>query len=1454
MRWNHIAHNSLRPFYLAWQIKPDSADYNLSFLYELKDDRHVALLTEKLQALVRLKAHLRQTFTLEGAQLIVSIHEDLPAKINFFTSTKADFPVLEKSLVREPHVIDVESSIILNIITFSDSSSCVVLFNIHHILIDGHSLEQFILDLNRLMKGEIVETEEADTYISRMAAEPPLQDETTNALLTSHIEDINNVANNIEYPISTVSNTVDFYASTLPSSIAQKLTDLSHRHSLSAFNLLLIAWSVFAAKLFNQPYALINYPVNIRVDKSINGCLANVVPFPLVLAREDTYLSLISTCRNKMDIFKRTAKLMLNDKLRKDILLSFANSSLAQPRNLVIANVNYIAKSYSQIENSILSVKYHERSGIFHFNCAIMREVFPSYFSSSLLPRFFHFLDKLLINPLAHLVSTSITFSEEKKQILYNFNNTVAFYPHDKTVHQLFEEQVAKAPNAIAIVLEDKQFTYQQLNEKANQVAAYIRAVYHQLFEKALGPDTLIAICVEPGMEMIVGILGILKAGGAYVPIEPTYPEERVEFILKDTDSKIILTQMRLQQKLTGITRNVKRLVLDESSYLNESMKNLPSFSDSRSLAYVMYTSGTTGKPKGVMIEHTSIISLVKNAGYFTADETDTFALLADIAFDAATFQIWGALLNGSRLFIPCNKFELLSNKVKLNGALKTNNITVMLLTKTAFDQMYHLDKTVFNQLNYLLIGGEPLNKVIIRELTSSNYRPQHLINGYGPTENSTFSCTFSIEMDKIKHLKSIPIGKPMANRSCYILDHDLQPLPVGVIGILYVGGAGLARGYLNRLDLTKERFIENPFSTDGDKEKGYTRLYNTGDLARWLDDGNIEYIGRNDCQVKLRGYRIELGEIENTLLAYPGIKQSAVVLYEQGEDQHLLGYYVADTPLNEESILTYLAQNLPEYMLPTLLIHLGKLPLCINGKLDKRVLPIPQIIKVCEYVAPENEQEQLVCEAFSLILELEKVGVNDDFFKLGGNSIKVIRLVSNLQSNFNINVADVFNLKTPKKIAEQIPFVKDDLIHRLEKIKLSYNVDTSTPSQKSQAKLVSYLAGIDPAPVVYHQKPIVNVLLTGATGFLGCNLLNQLLASTNYNIFLVVRARSDKEAFERINRKFQFYFDANLENVHDLRLFVFAGDIEKCNLGLHDIDYQRLVTQTDSIIHAAALTKHYGDSNKFYSANVQATINLLNLAKLTQAKDFHYISTVSVLEEGYIMPCEQYIFTEDDRANNLETSNIYVKTKYEGEKEVVKCRAQGITGNIYRVGNLAFISSNYRTQQNIDDNAFFNRARCFINLGIIPAALNMEEISAVDLTAQAILKLFDKKELNNQVYHVFNPNLCNMSELFSKNGASSVNVVSIDRFIDSVVEYLSNPLYKELVERFLLHQGWLNEWHTHPPAIRIRQDRTRTILAKLNFEWLPINSKAFNHHIQMEIENDRKAQKNRERQDTFIS
>ncbi|HLO02128.1 MAG TPA: amino acid adenylation domain-containing protein [Symbiobacteriaceae bacterium] len=586
--------------------------------------------------------------------------------------------------------------------------------------------------------------------------------------------------------------------------------------------------------------------------------------------------------------------------------------------------------------------------------------------------------------PVGHL--QIVTAAEESQ--LARWRGASSPYPRQASLAALFEQQAAQAPSKVALALGAQQMTYGELDQRANQLA-------HTLQRQGVSTDTPVGLCLERSFDQVVALLGILKAGGAYVPLDPAYPAERLSFMIQDTGVPVLITGRGLGTKLPPHTAVVVDLDQDRATLAQESTTPPPCPAAGDSLAYIMYTSGSTGQPKGIAIPQRAVVRLVKGTDFVDFGSDQVWLQYAPISFDASTLEIWGALLNGATLAIcPPGQASL----GDLGRTIAQHQVTSMWLTAGLFQEMVDGNLEGLQPVRQLLAGGDVLSAPHVeRVLTKLPHC--RLINGYGPTENTTFTCCHTITT--VVPGRSIPIGKPITNTQVWILDAQQRQVPVGVPGELYAGGEGLARGYWKRPDLTDDRFVPNPFGSAG------SRLYRTGDLTRWLPDGTVEFLGRRDFQVKIRGFRIELGEIESALVHHPLVREAVVVTQggEGGATQRLVAYLVpadgdvASPGLEPAALSRFLQRHLPQHMIPSTFVTLAQLPLNPNGKVDRKALPAPEArVAAAEAVLPQSALEQAIAAVWQSVLEVENLGRHDNFFDLGGNSLLMVRAHTQLQ------------------------------------------------------------------------------------------------------------------------------------------------------------------------------------------------------------------------------------------------------------------------------------------------------------------------------------------------------------------------------------------------------------------------------------------------------------------------
>ncbi|MGD2086832.1 MAG: amino acid adenylation domain-containing protein [Candidatus Aminicenantes bacterium] len=698
---------------------------------------------------------------------------------------------------------------------------------------------------------------------------------------------------------------------------------------------------------------------------------------------------------------------------------------------------------------------------------------------------FKNIVSSILAGPEKQLSEIDILTSKEKQQILYEFNDTTTDYPKNKTIHRLFEEQAAGTPDNIALVGRElgvgtrfiASFSYGELNEKSNQLA-------HVLQSKGTGPDTIVGIMLERSLEMIIGILGILKAGAAYLPIDPGYPRERINYMLKDSSVNVLLTGQEIADFSSPQAPKIHPKGSPWFGIWNLEFGISPR--QGGQLAYVIYTSGSTGRPKGVMVPHRSVVRLVKNSNFIAFSKRDRLLLTGALTFDITTFEIWGSLLNGVSLYVVDETVIL--DAGKFAETIIKNDITLLHLIPQLFNQITLHTLAIFKGLRYFLVGGDIVKPEYfkgIRTMYPGMNREFKILHMYGPTENTTFSTFYPVDLEKDYYIR-IPIGKPIANSTVYVVSNTGALQPVGIPGELVVGGDGVARGYLNQPELTAKKFVLAHSSwliadrtvkeETADFPMNYelsaiSYIYQTGDLARWLPDGNIEFIGRVDYQLKIRGFRIELGEIENRLLNHDAVKEAVVTAREEeNQDKYLCAYTVLNREISSRELREYLAGELPDYMIPSYFVSLEKIPLTPNGKIDRKRLPAPELKGIEKYTAPRTSEEKKLAEIWAEVLGIEKnlIGIDHNFFDLGGHSLKASILISRIHKKLDtkLSLDRIFKFPTIRGLSACLPtaarerFTPIKAVEKKEFYELTFNQKRLWYIQQKTPETTSYHMG----------------------------------------------------------------------------------------------------------------------------------------------------------------------------------------------------------------------------------------------------------------------------------------------------------------------------------------------------------------------------------------------------------
>jgi amino acid adenylation domain-containing protein/thioester reductase-like protein len=900
----------------------------------------------------------------------------------------------------------------------------------------------------------------------------------------------------------------------------------------------------------------------------------------------------------------------------------------------------------------------------------------------------------------------------EREQLLFSWNDTRIEFPREKTIHQLVSEQAQRTPGKVAVTFEGKQLTYTELEQRSNELALTLQQL-------GVGPETLVGLYVERSLEMVTGLLGVLKAGGAYIPLDPDFPAERIALVLEDAQPAVLVTQAGMLSNIEPFMGATVYLDSDRPAFVGACPNDVAS---AQNLAYVIYTSGSTGKPKGVQIAHEAAVNFLESMRREPGlSAEDHLLAVTTLSFDIALLELFLPLISGAQVTIASR--ETAMDGARLQQLIASADITVMQATPATWRLLLEAGWTGNDDLK-VLCGGEALPADLAQQLLP---RCASLWNMYGPTETTVWSTICQIE----KGTEPISIGRPIANTQIYILDKEQQPVPIGVVGDLYIGGDGLARGYLNQPQLTAEKFVPNPFARGATDEVTTSPLlmYRTGDLARYLPDGNIVFLGRDDFQVKIRGYRIELGDIETAVAKHPAVAQNVCVAREGAAgDRWLVAYMVAKADRQIPAIADlrqFLRKIVPDYMVPSHFVTLEALPLMPNGKINRHALPEPaerSFSAESAYVPPRFELESQVAELCAAVLNLERISIHDSFFDLGGNSLLATRLIFQAREQFQVAIPlrQLFMQPTVAGLSQAIDLAQGNG-HSPSRNGHTYD-HQSLLGTMTLAELQAE-ASLDP-DIIPGELPLAriaepdHVLLTGATGFVGAFLLRDLLQDSTATIHCLVRAEDAELGLERVKQNMAIYglWDERLVE----RVVPVPGDLGHPQFGLTEARFQELAHKIDVIIHNGALVNFIYSYHEHKATNVLGTQEVLRLAVKEKLKAVHFVSTLSVFHTG----------KHDDGTVHREDANLdeigvpfggYAKSKWVGEKLVSLAGARGIPAAIYRPG---LVSGDSRSGSWNTADMMSTMAMACMALGAVPDLEVDVDIVPVDYVSKAVVTL----------------------------------------------------------------------------------------------------------------------------------
>jgi amino acid adenylation domain-containing protein/thioester reductase-like protein len=1420
--------------YVVEQMQGVGTTYNVPLILEFKGKLDKEKLGRAIDKLVQRHEALRTSFDIVDGKPVQKIHPSVKIRRNYREVDEKDIEQVVRDFITP---FDLQKPPLFRILLLKiDSDRHLLVFDVHHTIFDGSSMVILVKELaalyadrnlpplplqfkdfaewqNRFMYSDSMVKQE-NFWQKTFADEVPVLDFPTDFQRPS-VQDYNGEKTGF----------------VMDSGLTQKLKKFTEDKGITMNVLMMSAFYVLLARYSSADDVVIGASTSGRnhLDiQNIIGMFVNTIPVRSKPGGEKKFSDFLT------EVKQNFLQAYDNQDYPLDYMVDKLRIKRDASRNPMF-DVGFVTQNmgFPKIQIDDLFIKpraFSNKVSRFDFTLEVIEdedtiltswEYRTSLFKRQTIERMSghlrNILESVINKPDLKIRDINLLSKEEECQLLYDFNKSDAEWPNDKTVHQIFEKMVEQYPDNIAVVFENQQLTYRQLNERANQLARMLR-------NKGVKPDTIVGIMIEKCLDMIVGLVGIIKAGGCYLPIKPDFPTDRINFMLENSEAPILLTVPEFYH-LAGDYKGEVIDFTDEKIYCGDS-SNLENINSPSDMIYIIYTSGSTGKPKGVMLEHRNIVRLFHNSkfnsgnDYYNFNDRDVWSLFHSFCFDFSVWEMYGALLYGGKIVLVPRKTAM--EPAEFLKLLKREKVTVLSQTPGAFYNLIEEDLRTDDHdlcIRYVTFGGEELKPAMLKKW-HDKYPDAKLINMYGITE-TTVHVTYREITDREIDAKISNIGIPIPTLRTYIMDKNLKLVPVGVPGEICVAGDGVARGYLKRPEKTAEVFVENPYIPG-------ERIYRSGDLARMLPNGEMEYLGRIDFQVKIRGFRVELGEIENLLLKHENISK-AVVIAKQDRDgnRYLAAYYEADRNLTIPELKEYLLKQLPDYMVPSYFVKLDKMPLTPNGKVSRKELPDPteSVQTGAEFIKPRNDAEEKILKAWRKILELDRISVIDNFFDLGGHSLKAVALVAELQKEFDVTVNEIFEFQTVAKLAENIRMRKDNLKNRIVELKQmeSASVQPSDPGiiaeiEKYHNKNRKY-DNLDYSKIKQYR----NVLVTGTTGYLGIHLLKDLLLEKNCTVYTIIRAADDETAEKRLREKCGYYFgDEFFENYKD-RIIILKGDLGSEKLGMSDDVYRKSASTVDCIIHPAAIVKHYGHYDEFYTANVKAVLNLLAFAKTGINKDFNHVSTVAVVD-GTVEGKEHIVFTEYDIDVGQDSDNYYAKTKLLAEKAVEKARSEGLNANIYRIGNITINSKTGHIQQNIEENAFYLQVKSFLNLGVIPDTHDEVEFSFVDYVSRSIILSFDRENLMNETYHIQNSQVVKLSDvLTSPELQLNMARLPFDRFIDFLYDNYDRESFKPYIESIMLHRRWLSRItgdNSHRTDAVFLSDKTNLILDKLGFQW----------------------------------
>lgn len=1400
--------------YFTINMDPNTTTYNTpgALLFDKYPD------AEKLEKCfnILLNKHcaFRTYFSLEDDEVVQKILPKIEFKLEVLNSVDKNLEQIFENFVK-PFDLSTAPLFRAKLFNFKDSTSALFI-DMHHIICDGESVGIFIDELSNLYNDKSL-TETSLDYIDftvweNKNIESSYYDRSKNFWLKQLDGELPVL--NMPYS-SSRPNIQSFEGNKIYKVIPnnKQVLEFCKKYNATPFTLLLSVYYIALYKYTNQNDLIVGSPIIGRNNSSLYKIIGMFVNTLALRAKIDSkssfaeFLRMITTnCFNSFEHqeepFDEIVKaLKINRDTSRNPL--FDTMFIYQNEGKPEINLNGLKTTYyapdnhsSKFDFSLEITPDNENLNICLEYCT---KLFDYKFMEFFLNHYINILNIVLEKPDTQICNIDMLSKDETTLFLNNFNDTYLDYPSDKSIVELFRNVAKDNIDNTALIYNDKKISYKELDEASSKFAIYLKSL-------GVKKGEVVATLLNRSSNLIIAMLGIMKCGAVYLPISTALPQNRIEYILSDSKTNIFIVDNNNSLEINDVTFvNMDEVNLENIETIDDNTVILPD-----DILYIIYTSGSTGNPKGVQITNKNLNNFIHSFNKlfdYSVGNTDICLSSTSISFDVSIWEFFFTLLNGGTLYLYPH--ESIDDIIDYCNTIIKNNITMAYLPPNILQEVYSILAENKICLNKILVGVESIKTEIIKKYFGLNENMK-IVNGYGPTETTICCTAYVLNKDLDIPYNVLPIGKPLYNLKAYVLDNDLNLVPFGGIGELYISGDNVGKGYLNNSELTSQKYIPCKFNNG-------KIMYKTGDIVKRLPDGNIMFRGRNDKQIKIKGHRIELNEIYSAILEYPTITKCKIIVKEKNNNKYLLAFFTASKKIVINDLRMFLSLKLPFYSIPNIIMQLDQFVLTPNGKIDSHYLENMPISLGSEYEAPRNEFEQKLVELWKQYLGVDKVGITDNFFELGGDSLIAIKLqIEIFKLGMNITYSDIFTNPTIKELSnktsrqvfeshlEDYDYSNIDKIININKLPLTKNIS---------------------------ENKVNSILLTGVTGFVGIHVLAKLLDNTNAKIYCLIRRKDNIDIGSRLIKTLQFYFGEKYDTLIGNRIKVVEGDIVLPNFNLSDELYKKLGNRISCIINCAAIVKHYGSQTLFDETNVNGVQNIIDFCSTFGVKLYH-ISTLSV--SGNVFAEDNFSGAKMDkettfRENNLfinqDLSNIYIYTKFIAERLILENVANGkLKATVIRLGNITSRYSDGKFQINVSENAFLNRLIAFINLKYLPDYLmdGYLEFSPVDYVADAISRIISH-DFPYTILHLYNNHHVSMTDVINylKDYGIDINVVDNKKFLEEISNVLKN---NQNILSGIINDFDENKMLVYKSNVNLNNDFTNEFLSTLGFSWPEID------------------------------